>query len=224
MSFPSLDGTGRNSYLPHIPNPKRNRSTVNAEAQIKSPAAPLPNSFQYQRLLWGKNHNAIAAPVSKRAVMRSSMPMAGYHRPTMQRGVPGRIIAARSLSQNEAKVWHREESPTLDKNPSDCEEMQYLTRYVARTRICNSVGICVEKWTMMRRMLIWLLPVVIAPLYLALGQHPPEAAHSQTLFQLEEKFTRLSPLPASVLETLQADPSKVSCGGETRIHIRLGGS
>ena len=80
MSLPSLDGTGGNSYRPHAANPKRNKSKVNVEAQNKTAAPALPSSLQYQRLLRGKNHKANVAPMSKAAVMRSTMASADYHR------------------------------------------------------------------------------------------------------------------------------------------------
>jgi hypothetical protein len=60
---------------------------------------------------------------------------------------------------------------------------------------------------MIRRMFIWLVAIVVAPLPVTLGQNPSRTANPQTLFQLEERFTDPSPLPASVLETLQADTS-----------------
>src|SRR5260370_14708380 len=60
---------------------------------------------------------------------------------------------------------------------------------------------------MTRGILILLLSIVVASLPLALGQKPSEKAHPQTIFQLDEKFTHPSPLPASVLDTLQADTS-----------------
>ena len=59
----------------------------------------------------------------------------------------------------------------------------------------------------MRGMFVWLLSILVAPLPVALGQNPSETANSQTLFQLEQKFTNPVPLPAPVLKTLQADPS-----------------
>jgi hypothetical protein len=60
---------------------------------------------------------------------------------------------------------------------------------------------------MTRGNFILLLSIVVAPLPAARGQNPSETANQQTLFQLEEKFTHPSPLPVSVLETLQTDAS-----------------
>lgn len=54
---------------------------------------------------------------------------------------------------------------------------------------------------------IWLIAIVVAHLPAALGQNSSKTANSQTVFQLEEKFTHPSPLPASVLARLQADSS-----------------
>src|SRR3569833_2327804 len=59
----------------------------------------------------------------------------------------------------------------------------------------------------MRGMFVLLLSILVAPLPVALGQNPSAAANSQTLFQLEQKFTNPAPLPAPVLKTLQMDPS-----------------